>query len=637
MSLAYDEYLAEHIGNVNKGLHWMLDNLELSQEEKSAIEDTILHEHDTSKYDAEEYDAYDKYFYGGNRSYKVVQDFNYAWLHHIHKNPHHWQYWVLLEDDPESGTPYKVLEIPLPYIFEMIADWWSFSWRNEKLYEIFNWYKEHREKQIMHPGTRELVDDILQKMKTILDEAKKDSIVHGDLDEDDEAQKYGVPELKKFPMPDKRHVKSAIRFFNYIDKDHEKELADAILERMKEYGMSFKDFGVGEENRFYNYIPEDQKELIHMDHSEDEKFMTMDLIIDGDEDLEHQGTKGMHWGTRRWQYYDGRFNDAGKRRYFGTKEPGKYDKANTKKEEKKRGYDPSVKSSTNTTYKIIPGGGGGAVKDYEDWENELYKKMLESGESFDLANMTQEQFKELLKKYGISTEGNLTVMLEKAAKNYGGYASANAKANNDASDSSGGSNSIISDKFGVSQSNSKEKKGSSKSGSSDGSGSGRGSSEGSAASSKSSGGSSAGNVATLDEAEETDKYDDIMSKVYDAVTKKKSGDSKYDVNDIFSDSDDTFVKNLEELTGQNLSDLSEQEINYLRKKIKNHYEEGAWESTFRTKMDDILEKYPDAINKNSVFAKALKEYTCMDYTVMEEKDIKSMRQKFVDYYLSKKS
>ena len=54
-------------------------------------------------------------------------------------------------------------------------------------------------------------------------------------------------------------------------------------------------------------------------------------------------------------------------------------------------------------------------------------------------------------------------------------------------------------------------------------------------------------------------------------------------------------------------------------------------------MDDILEKYPDAINKNSVFAKALKEYTGMDYTVMEEKDIKSMRQKFVDYYLSKKS
>lgn len=31
----------------------------------------------------------------------------------------------------------------------------------------------------------------------------------------------------------------------------------------------------------------------------------------------HYGLKGMKWGTRRWQYQDGRFNDAGKARYFG--------------------------------------------------------------------------------------------------------------------------------------------------------------------------------------------------------------------------------------------------------------------------------------------------------------------------------
>ena len=31
----------------------------------------------------------------------------------------------------------------------------------------------------------------------------------------------------------------------------------------------------------------------------------------------HYGLKGMKWGTRRWQFQDGRFNDAGKTRYFG--------------------------------------------------------------------------------------------------------------------------------------------------------------------------------------------------------------------------------------------------------------------------------------------------------------------------------
>ena len=33
--------------------------------------------------------------------------------------------------------------------------------------------------------------------------------------------------------------------------------------------------------------------------------------------LEHYGLLGMKWGVRRWQYKDGRFNEAGKIRYFG--------------------------------------------------------------------------------------------------------------------------------------------------------------------------------------------------------------------------------------------------------------------------------------------------------------------------------
>ena len=169
MSVEYDQYLAEHIGNVHKGLQWMNDNLPLSKEEKEAIwEAMIMHTHDASKYDKDEYDAYDAYFYGGNISHKVNQDFNNAWLRHIHKNPHHWQYWVLLEDDPETGMPEKPLMMPLDYIFEMIADWWTFSWRSNNLFEMFAWYAEHRDKQIMHPQTRAIVERILKKIWDVL-------------------------------------------------------------------------------------------------------------------------------------------------------------------------------------------------------------------------------------------------------------------------------------------------------------------------------------------------------------------------------------------------------------------------------------------------------------------------------------
>ena len=475
MSFAYDQYLAEHIGNVNKGLHWMLDNLGF-KEEKTALEEAMLHSHDESKYSTEEYDAYDKYFYGGNRSYKVVQDFNYAWLHHIHQNPHHWQYWVLLEDDPESGLPYKALEIPMHVIFEMIADWWSFSWKSGNLFEIFNWYADHRSKQIINPKSREIVEYILERIWKVLimqetvaghdiSEIKgqyrrfwieqkmdqlnlehsdeEDHLEHhgilgqkwgvrryqnkdgtrtaegkkleyyrrrtvrelenvdavnkivaslpreeqlalgvgrddkewipkdrraeissniaktfieydgdepvsmleiwdigdgkadialatnpkyrgtgvtsknikaavdwfnscnnkefdqlqwnnlkmnpksgqiaehygfGDYDEDDkweyrrifkdkpikhsdtediDEDLYGIPELKKFPMPDKKHVKSAIRFFNYVDPKYEKELAEAILEKAEEFGLDLEsDISVGDENKFKKYLKE---------------------------------------------------------------------------------------------------------------------------------------------------------------------------------------------------------------------------------------------------------------------------------------------------------------------------------------------------------------------------------------------
>ena len=261
MSEKYNEYLGEHILNVQHGIQWMLNHLDYKAMLKlagddydRAYENALFH--DRSKADKEEYDAYDAYFYGGNRSYKVVNDFNYAWLRHIHQNPHHWQYWILFEDDPNGDAPYKALEMPVPYVLEMIADWWSFSWKNGNLEEIFDWYDAHKDTIILHPKTRKLVESILDELHKAIIFQKWDTIEHYDNLDD---KKYGVPEQKKFPMPDADHVRSAIRFFNYVEPKYEEELAKAILQRMKEYGLTFDDFGVGDENRFKKYIPKKEK------------------------------------------------------------------------------------------------------------------------------------------------------------------------------------------------------------------------------------------------------------------------------------------------------------------------------------------------------------------------------------------
>lgn len=166
MSVQYDNYLREHKNNVAKAYGWLEENLPSVIGPTTGFGPCISHDH--SKNDVEEYDAYDAYFYGGNRSYEVVNNFRRAWLHHIHANPHHWQYWVLINDD--EGT--MALEMDYPEVIEMICDWWSFSHKTGNLYEIFDWYEKHKPTMILHDNTKRLVESILNLIKDKLDSLK---------------------------------------------------------------------------------------------------------------------------------------------------------------------------------------------------------------------------------------------------------------------------------------------------------------------------------------------------------------------------------------------------------------------------------------------------------------------------------
>lgn len=167
MSAEYNEYLTNHIMDVNRAYSWLRRNLPDVANDEGFTTLLSIGSHDDSKYDYEEYEAYDEYFYG-IKTKEVKDAFNYAWLHHIHNNPHHWQYWVLINDDPKDGT--IALDIPYKYVIEMICDWWSFSWREGNLYEIFDWYEDHKNHMILSDNTRELVEEILSQIKEKLDE-----------------------------------------------------------------------------------------------------------------------------------------------------------------------------------------------------------------------------------------------------------------------------------------------------------------------------------------------------------------------------------------------------------------------------------------------------------------------------------
>ena len=134
--------------------------------------------HDLSKLCPTEWNAYRNYFYGEYQEYSkfstglkiefdcwpiskegVKEAFDYAWLNHIHRNKHHWQFWVLRYDD---GTK-NPLPMPPKYVKEMVCDWVGAGIAITGKREADKWYQENKHKMNLHPVTRELAEQILYK------------------------------------------------------------------------------------------------------------------------------------------------------------------------------------------------------------------------------------------------------------------------------------------------------------------------------------------------------------------------------------------------------------------------------------------------------------------------------------------
>ena len=99
----YDKYLSNHISAVQQAYEEIFKELlltesDLTVEDITKLEDNIKN-HDNSKYHDEEYYPYLHWFYPENNEEKNRIEFDYACLHHYHNNPHHWNHWILNDDD----------------------------------------------------------------------------------------------------------------------------------------------------------------------------------------------------------------------------------------------------------------------------------------------------------------------------------------------------------------------------------------------------------------------------------------------------------------------------------------------------------------------------------------------------------
>lgn len=66
---------------------------------------------------------------------------------------------------------------------------------------------------------------------------------------------FGIPQERKYPMPDKRHTISAIKLFNHVEDKYEEQLAKAVIKNMKKYGIDSS--MIGDNNRLKKYLPKD--------------------------------------------------------------------------------------------------------------------------------------------------------------------------------------------------------------------------------------------------------------------------------------------------------------------------------------------------------------------------------------------
>ncbi len=119
--------------------------------------------HDMSKFRPSEWFSFADYFYGKSvfppEDIKAASDV--AWLHHQNRNPHHWQYWMLVCDSGET----KFIDIPKQYILEMVADWAGAGRVITGKWEVRSWYEMNRMNILLSPATRKLVEYELKKFR----------------------------------------------------------------------------------------------------------------------------------------------------------------------------------------------------------------------------------------------------------------------------------------------------------------------------------------------------------------------------------------------------------------------------------------------------------------------------------------
>ncbi len=126
--------------------------------------------HDWSKFSPAEFFRYARYKYsdGGREEWAM------GWLHHLHSEDHHPEYWIILwHGDPDfySGIGgqdiaeyVSILPMPEVAVREMLADMHGTSKQMTGSWDISNWLNSNGPKIHFHDGTITLLDKVMKEI-----------------------------------------------------------------------------------------------------------------------------------------------------------------------------------------------------------------------------------------------------------------------------------------------------------------------------------------------------------------------------------------------------------------------------------------------------------------------------------------
>jgi hypothetical protein len=120
--------------------------------------------HDLSKFSPTEFLISAKYWTGVStpiREERKDKGYSITWPHHYHRNKHHWDYWI----DIENG---KTIPIPMPekYILEMFCDMVAasktYNGKNFNKEMPLEFFKKEEQNYIMTAETKDLLEFYLK-------------------------------------------------------------------------------------------------------------------------------------------------------------------------------------------------------------------------------------------------------------------------------------------------------------------------------------------------------------------------------------------------------------------------------------------------------------------------------------------